>query len=66
MSVTAVDLAAYAGQTIRVRFRLGSDSAAGNDGWWLDDIAVQSCTTNLIFNDGFFTSDTTRWTATAP
>ncbi len=66
MSVTAVDLAAYAGQTIRVRFRLGSDGAAGNDGWWLDDIAVQSCTTNLIFNDGFFTSDTTRWTATAP
>ncbi len=66
MSATVVDLAAFAGQTIRVRFRLGSDSAAGNNGWWLDDIAVQSCTTNLIFNDGFFTTDTTRWTATLP
>jgi hypothetical protein len=36
-------LDAYAGQTVNFRFRLGSDSAAGNEGWTIDDVTVQSC-----------------------
>ncbi len=38
-------LDAYAGQTVNFRFRLGSDSAAGNEGWTIDDVSVQSCST---------------------
>jgi hypothetical protein len=38
-----VDVAGYAGQTAQFRFRLGSDSSVGHDGWYLDDVKVQSC-----------------------
>jgi hypothetical protein len=41
--MSVVDLDAYAGSTAQFRWRLGSDSAAGNEGWYLDDISVQSC-----------------------
>jgi hypothetical protein len=37
-----VDLSAYAGQTIHVRFRFGSDSSgAAHEGWFVDDIFVR-------------------------
>jgi hypothetical protein len=35
-----VDLSAYAGQTVQVRFRFGSDSSTGREGWYVDDIYV--------------------------
>ncbi len=38
-----VDLNDFAGETIRFRFRLSSDSSVGRDGWFVDDINVQSC-----------------------
>ncbi len=38
-----VDLNDYAGQTVRFRFRLGSDSSTASPGWWVDDFRVQSC-----------------------
>ncbi|PWB70335.1 MAG: hypothetical protein C3F15_13955, partial [Holophagae bacterium] len=38
-----VELDAYAGQTAQFRFRLGTDSSAGVDGWDIDDVVVQSC-----------------------
>lgn len=40
---SVVDISAYAGQTVQFRWRLGSDSAAGGEGWYLDDIKVQGC-----------------------
>jgi hypothetical protein len=40
---SVVDLDAYAGQTAQFRFRLGTDSSVGHDGWDIDDVAVQSC-----------------------
>jgi hypothetical protein len=42
-----VDISAYAGQTVQFRWRLGSDSAAGNEGWYLDDIKVSACSPSL-------------------
>jgi len=53
-----VDLSAYAGETVQLRFRLATDSSVGKPGWWIDDIRVQSCETTLIeevFADGFET-----------
>jgi len=53
----AVDLSAYAGETINLRFRLGTDaSVGGRDGWTIDDLRVESCPAPLleeIFEDGF-------------
>jgi hypothetical protein len=38
-----VDVSGLAGQTVQFRYRLGSDSSVGHDGWYLDDVSVQSC-----------------------
>jgi hypothetical protein len=38
-----VDVDAYAGQTAQFRFRLGSDSSVSREGWYIDDVVVQSC-----------------------
>ena len=40
---SVVDLDAYAGQTVQFRFRVGTDSSVGREGWYLDDVKVQSC-----------------------
>jgi hypothetical protein len=38
-----VNLDDYAGQSVQLRWRIGTDSAVGNDGWWIDQVSVQSC-----------------------
>ncbi|TIC87553.1 hypothetical protein E8D34_10595 [Nocardioides sp. GY 10113] len=35
-----VPVGALAGETIRLRFRLGADVAVASGGWWVDDVAV--------------------------
>ncbi len=37
-----VDLSAYGGQVIRVRFRLQSDSSVTKLGWYIDDFTIQA------------------------
>ncbi|MEL7220444.1 MAG: M36 family metallopeptidase [Bacteroidota bacterium] len=40
---SVVDLSAYAGETVLVRFRLGTDTGGGaREGWYLDDIILYS------------------------
>jgi len=39
---TVADLSAFDGQTIRLRFRLTSDSSANRTGWWVDDLVVST------------------------
>ena len=41
--LSVVDLSAFAGETVRFRYRLGTDSYWGEEGWYLDDLMVQSC-----------------------
>ena len=38
-----VDLSAYEGQTVNFRWRLGTDSTVGREGWYVDDVRVQAC-----------------------
>ena len=38
-----VDLDAYAGETVNLRFRLGTDNTVGREGWYVDDVAVHAC-----------------------
>ncbi len=38
-----VDLSSYTGQTIALRFRLGTDSSSGREGWYIDDVQVEIC-----------------------
>lgn len=49
-----VDLAPYAGHSIRLRFRQATDGSVGAEGWYIDDIRVKSCSgSDVIFEDGF-------------
>ncbi len=52
-----VNLDSYAGQTVRFRFRMTSDSSVGRvpHGFYLDDVKVQACGagSDVIFADGF-------------
>lgn len=49
-----VDLSAFAGQNAQFRFRLGSDTSVGREGWYIDDFKVQGCSaSDIIFVDGF-------------
>ncbi|MER2598352.1 MAG: S8 family serine peptidase [Caldilineales bacterium] len=51
---SVIDISAYAGQTVQLRFRLGSDDSTGRtDGWNIDDVLVQSCTvpTAVVLNE---------------
>ncbi|WP_395375382.1 hypothetical protein [Marinicella sp. W31] len=55
-SRVAVDLAPYAGQTIKLRYQLSSDTSVANPGWDVDDVEVFGCgkvDTDIIFADGF-------------
>ena len=63
-----VDLDAYAGQTVQFRFRLGTDTSVSREGWYIDDVKVQSCATfdPPMFADGFESGDTTAWDFTMP
>ena len=67
-----VNLSAYAGQTVRIAWRYGSDTSLNGDGWFVDDIVLThaqipgACTSNLIFADGFATGTTGAWSATVP
>ncbi|MGB4975822.1 MAG: hypothetical protein WBR35_03705, partial [Anaerolineae bacterium] len=38
-----VDVTSYAGQTASFRMRLGTDSSVSYEGWYVDDVTVQSC-----------------------
>lgn len=41
--VTATfNLSAYAGQTVKVRWIMGTDSFVGGEGWYVDDVTLQS------------------------
>jgi hypothetical protein len=40
---SVVQLDAYAGQEVQMRFRLGSDTSISREGWYIDDIVVQGC-----------------------
>jgi len=65
---TVVDIDAFAGQTVRFRFRLGTDSSVSREGWYIDDVAVQSCVPDEppLFADGFEGGDSSAWSQTMP
>ncbi|TDR40739.1 subtilisin family serine protease [Tahibacter aquaticus] len=55
---SVVDLNSYAGQTVRFRFRVSSDSSVGlaPHGWYVDDVKVQGCSAapvDQIFRNSF-------------
>jgi hypothetical protein len=56
-TTATVDLSAFAGQTVNLRFRMQTDGSVGfaPDGWFIDDIQVLGCGDTFVngFSDGF-------------
>ena len=55
---TRIDLSAFAGQSLRLRFLASTDQsfdAGAPDGWWIDDVRVYTCvlTQPDVFSDDF-------------
>jgi bacillopeptidase F (M6 metalloprotease family) len=51
---SVVDLSDWVGQDVQFRFRLITDSSVAEPGWYIDDLAVQSCVASpQIFEDRF-------------
>lgn len=64
---SVITLDEYAGQTIRFRLRLGTDSGVSREGWYIDDIVIQGCSSEgPLFSDGFESGDTTMWSNSQP
>ena len=40
---TVVDLSQYKGETVQFRFRLGSGLTGAAEGWYIDDVMLQTC-----------------------
>lgn len=61
-------LAAYAGQTVRIRWRFSSDPGAEEPGFFLDAVSVTNATAPYpcfgIFLDGFESGTTLEWSVT--
>lgn len=68
-----IDLSAFDGQAIQLRFRFNSGDEVGNNfiGWLVDDVAVTGTSMCVdggggIFFDGFESGDTSMWSNAIP
>ncbi len=52
-----IDLSAYAGSRLKVRFRMGSDRSIGERGWYIDDVRIYTCTSDRDRPTGALTID---------
>lgn len=50
---TLIDLSSYAGSSVQLRWRQGSDGSVGKEGWYVDDIRVTACGGDVIWANGF-------------
>jgi Zn-dependent metalloprotease len=48
---TRLNLASLAGQSVKFRFRIGTDDAVGSLGWAVDNVAIYRCVVGAIFTD---------------
>jgi hypothetical protein len=57
-----VDLTPFAGSDLWIRFRLGCDGSVSDEGWWVDDIEIETTAPcDGLFIDGFESGDCGRW-----
>jgi len=70
--VKTVNLAAWAGQPVRLAFRYGTDTAVTYEGWYVDDLTLThvqvpgECTTNAIFIERFEGGSFGAWSGVVP
>jgi hypothetical protein len=66
-TATQLNLTALAGQTFRIRFRIGTDNGTGDYGWFVDDVRLYQCAaSSAIFADGFNGANLGAWSSARP
>ena len=50
---TIVDLGAYSGKDIKVRFQMTTDAFQGGNGWWIDDFVLKDLQLNIVNSAAF-------------
>lgn len=59
-----------AGQSVKLKWRMGSDSSVAATGWWIDGVSlahpVCNASCSAIFADGFESGTTAAWSAVVP
>lgn len=64
---TTVELSGLADAQLWLRFRIGCDSMVSDQGWWVDDVLLETTDVCIdeqpIFGDGFESGDTNAWAA---
>jgi Zn-dependent metalloprotease len=50
-TASQLDLAGLSGQSVRFRFRVGTDDAFDDYGWFIDDVRLYTCVNNLTIDD---------------
>lgn len=50
---TLIDLSAWAGSSVQLRWRVTTDTSVADEGWYVDDVRVQVCSPDLMFRNGF-------------
>ena len=58
-SETLVDLTAYSGQSIQLRFTQATDAEIGMEGWYIDDFSVSACEVTPDYRPRFNTPNVT-------
>jgi hypothetical protein len=69
MTLVQVNLSAYAGTPIQLRWIESDDNLIGFTGWYVDDVTVASaavCRDNSLFSDSFENGNLAAWTSTTP
>lgn len=62
---TTVNLADFSGQSVRFRWRFGSDASVGNTGWKVDDVQIVDGAANVLFSDDI-ESGPGKWSVSSP
>lgn len=62
---TSVNLADFSGQSVRFRWRFGSDTSVGNTGWKIDDVQILDGASNVLFSDDI-ESGPGKWSVSSP
>lgn len=60
-----IDLSAFTGQSLKLRFRMASDRAIGGLGWYVDDVRIYTCTNDTERPSGSVSIDAGAPTTTS-
>jgi hypothetical protein len=70
MTQAIIDLSAFAGSSVKLRWHEGDDNLIAGAGWYVDSVTVTNVSacmaSDVLFNDGFESGTTGAWSGQTP